>query len=248
MGNVNPSRHGGCPHHPRSRFNVKIFVAGATGRTGQWIVKELVAKNMAVVALVRDRQKAQELLPDTVEILVGDLQQPHTYQRALQGCDGIICAAAGTPSFTFPALLNNFSVFYQVDFVATKKLIDLAIAAHIPQFVLLSSLCTSRFFHFLNLFGLVLHWKHQTEKYLKASGLAYTIVRPGGLIDEDSEDGIVMAGEDTLFEGRISRRKVAQTCVASLEYAIAKNQVLEIIATADTPAQPWETLIAAVEN
>ena len=52
------------------------------------------------------------------------------------------------------------------------------------QFLLVSSLGTGKLgwpAGVLNLFGGVLVWKREAEKALEASGMAYTIVRPGEL-------------------------------------------------------------------
>ena len=119
-------------------------------------------------------------------------------------------------------------------------------AAGIEQFVFVSSLCVSRFFHPLNLFWLILWWKQQAEQYLKASGLNYTIVRPGGLKNEDNLNPVVMSGADTLFDGSIPRQKVAQVCVESLTNVRSQNKVLEVISQPTAVAKSWEDLFASV--
>ena len=100
--------------------------------------------------------------------------------------------------------------------------------------------------HPLNLFWLVLFWKKQAEKYLQASGLTYTIVRPGGLLNREKEGGLVLSGADTLFEGSIPRTKVAQVTVDALFEASAKNKVIEIVVSADVSDRPIAELFAAV--
>lgn len=117
---------------------------------------------------------------------------------------------------------------------------------NIEHFVLVSSLCVSRFFHPLNLFWLVLYWKQQAEKDLQSSGLTYTIVRPGGLRSEDRATPVVMAGADQLFEGSIPRSQVAECCVEALFDPAARNKILEIVARDEVPATPWGELFAAV--
>ncbi len=49
---------------------MKAFVAGATGETGRRIVAQLVERQIPVRALVRNREKAAEILPAGVEIVV----------------------------------------------------------------------------------------------------------------------------------------------------------------------------------
>lgn len=218
---------------------MKAFVAGATGRTGRRIVEQLVQRDIPVRALVRSREKADEVLPPQVEIVVGDVEKPDVLREAIADATVLLCSTGATPS------LNPLGP-YQVDYEGTRHLIDAAKAKNIEHFVFVSSLCVSQFFHPLNLFWLVLYWKQQAEKDLSQSGLPYTIVRPGGLLDSDNEDAIVMQGADTLFEGRIPRTKVAQVCVEALFDPQARNQIVEIVAQPDAPHKPLSELFASV--
>jgi uncharacterized protein YbjT (DUF2867 family) len=218
---------------------MKAFVAGATGATGRRIVKELVARQIPVRALVRNPTTARAILPPEVELIVGDVLDPQSIATAIGDSTVVISATGAKPSFdpTGP---------YQVDYEGTKNLVNAAKAKGIEQFVMVSSLCVSKFFHPLNLFWLILWWKQQGEQYLKVSGLNYTIVRPGGLKDEDNPNPIVMSGADTLFDGSIPRQKVAQVCVESLSNLQARNKVLEVISNPNAIPKSWEELFAAV--
>jgi uncharacterized protein YbjT (DUF2867 family) len=218
---------------------MKAFVAGATGQTGRRIVQELVQRNIPVRALVRDQEKAQQILPAEAELVVGDVLQLDSLRSAIGDCTVLLSATGAAPSFdpTGP---------YKVDYEGNKNLIDLAKEVGIQQFVMVSSLCTSQFFHPLNLFWLILYWKKQSEEYLQKSGVVYTIVRPGGLKNEDNSDSIVMSSADTLSEGSIPRTKVAQVCVESLFQPSAKNRIVEIVAKPEAPAKSFEDLFASV--
>ncbi|MGB3614279.1 MAG: NAD(P)H-binding protein [Elainellaceae cyanobacterium] len=218
---------------------MKAFVAGATGETGRRIVQTLVERQIPVRALVRDLDKGRGILPATVELVVGDVLKPDTLSDAIADSTVLLSATGATPSLdpTGP---------YNVDYEGTKHLVDAAKAANLEQFVMVSSLCVSRFFHPLNLFWLVLYWKQQAEGYLQSSGMPYTIVRPGGLKNEDGSDPIVMRGADTLFEGSIPRSQVAQVCVEALFQPEAKNKIVEIVTKSDAPQLSLEQLFATV--
>lgn len=216
-----------------------IFVAGATGQTGKQIVRLLVEKNVPVKALVRDLAKAQEILPSEVEFIVGDVLEPATFEQHLVDCSALVCATGASPSLdpTGP---------YQVDYQGTKNLVDAAKAKNIEHFILVSSLCVSKFFHPLNLFWLVLYWKKQAESYIQASGIPYTIVRPGGLKNEDNSDSIVMRGADTLFDGSIPRLKVARVCVEAIFEPEAKSKIVEVVAKPEAEDRSWSELFSNV--
>jgi uncharacterized protein YbjT (DUF2867 family) len=216
---------------------MKAFVAGATGETGRRIVKELGDRGIPVRALVRSRELAAQVLPPKAEVVVGDVLDPTTLEAGMEGCTVVLCATGARPSW-------DPLQPYRVDYVGTKNLVDVAKAKGIQHFVLISSLCVSRLFHPLNLFWLILVWKKQAEEYLQKSGLTYTIIRPGGLKNQDNEDGIVLSPPDTLFEGSIPRTKVAQVAVESLFQPAAKDRIFEIIAKPGVPRREWSELFA----
>lgn len=218
---------------------MKALVAGATGETGRRIVEELIARNIPVRALVRDMTTGRAILPPQAELVLGDILKPETLTAALGDSTVLLCATGAKPSFdpTRP---------YQVDFVGTKNLVEVAKEHGIKHFVFVSSLCTSLLFHPLNLFWLILVWKKQAEEYIQKSGLTYTIVRPGGLKNEDNSDGIIMQGADSLFEGSIPRQKVAQVCVESLFESKAQNKIVEVIAKPEANAKSFTELFANV--
>lgn len=216
-----------------------IFVAGATGETGRRVVRSLVKRDITVKALVRDKNTAQDILPEGVEMVMASLGDREALGKVMAGCDGIISATGARPSL-------NITGPYTVDCDGTKNLVDAAKDQGIDKFVMVSSLCVSQFFHPLNLFWLVLYWKLQAEIYLKNSGLTYTIVRPGGLKNEDSEMPVIMKGADRLFEGSIPRSQVAEVCAEALTQSDAANKIVEIVASDDAPRQEWSELFASV--
>ncbi|NJK36973.1 MAG: SDR family oxidoreductase [Oscillatoriales cyanobacterium RM2_1_1] len=218
---------------------MKAFVAGATGQTGRYIVQELVQRGIPVRALVRDPAKAAEILPPDAEAIVGDVLNPKSLETAIGDSTVLLCATGAAPSFdpTGP---------YRVDYEGTQNLIKLAKAQGIEHFVLVSSLCVSQFFHPLNLFWLILLWKKQAEESLQKSGLTYTIVRPGGLKNEDNTLPIVMEGADSLFDGSIPRQKVAQVCVEALLIPSARNKIVEVVAQSGADIKSPEQMFASV--
>lgn len=218
---------------------MKALVAGATGETGRRIVQELIKRQIPVKALVRSLERGKEILPESAELVVGDVLQPKTLINALTDCTVLLCATGAKPSF-------NPTEPYLVDYQGTKNLVDASTAQGIEHFVMVSSLCVSRFFHPLNLFWLILVWKKQAEEYLQKSGLTYTIVRPGGLKNEDNSEPIVMSSADTLFANSIPRLKVAQICVEALHCNDARHKIVEVITDPQATSKTWSQLFTEV--
>jgi uncharacterized protein YbjT (DUF2867 family) len=220
---------------------MKAFVAGATGQTGQRIVKALIQRQIPVRALVRDTAVARTVLPSEVELVVGDVLDAAQLKAGLGDSTVLLCATGARPSFdpTGP---------YKVDYEGTKNLVDAAKSQGIEHFVFVSSLCVSQLLHPLNLFWLILVWKKQAEEYLRKSGLTYTIVRPGGLRNDENAFPLLMKQADSLFEGNIPRTKVAEVCVEALFSPEAHNKTVEIITKADAPGQSFSELFGAIPS
>lgn len=74
----------------------RTLVTGATGLIGHAVVAELRARGHHVAALVRDPVRARSILPDDVELVVGDITDPASLPNACSGVD-LVFHAAGTP-------------------------------------------------------------------------------------------------------------------------------------------------------
>eukprot|EP00986_Skeletonema_menzelii_P003118 scaffold912_cov178-Skeletonema_menzelii.AAC.3 len=233
-----------------------VVVAGATGQTGRRVLERLASQpNTSVIAAVRNTEKASKSLSESSTVVRGAMIQKvpsldaagielkkldvasdsvESITGVLTGADSLVIAVGFVPGN--PLKMN--AAAHEVDNVGTCKLIDAAKAAGVKKVVLVSSILTngrawgqekSPGFQITNAFGNVLDEKLVAEKYLKSSGLDYTIVRPGGLKAKPPSGGLVISGEDTLNSGEISRDLVADVCVASLTDGKASNKVLEII-------------------
>ena len=71
---------------------MKILVAGATGGVGKRVVRNLIDRNYAVIALVRDAKRGREILGDRVELFEADLTIPETLKpEMMEGVSAVIC-------------------------------------------------------------------------------------------------------------------------------------------------------------
>lgn len=221
----------------------KVLVAGATGQTGQLIVSELLANGYEVRALVRDTSKARKVLGDKVELVQGDVKDPATLTAAFAGTDAVISAvgARGAKGPDRPEA---------IDYEGVKNLVDAAVDARSRQFVLVSSRSVTQPENPLNkLFGNVLIWKLKGEDALRASGVPYTVVRPGGLTNgPGGERDIVLEQGDTVRgQTTITRADVARICVQALKHPEARNRTFETNATPGAPVTDWRAKFAALK-
>ncbi len=85
--------------------------------------------------------------------------------------------------------------------------------------------------------------KHGAEEYLAASGLSWTIIRPGGLSnDPPSVTGNPLLAPADTFMGlpeepgrEVSRDTVAEVAVAALSDSRAANAIFELVASTAAP-------------
>jgi uncharacterized protein YbjT (DUF2867 family) len=78
-----------------------------------------------------------------------------------------------------------------------------------------------------DVFGEYLRAKAEADRQLAASGLEYTIVRPGRLTD-DPPSGLVTVGED-LERGEIPRADVAAVLAACLDSRHSIDRAFEVL-------------------
>ena len=75
-----------------------ILVTGATGTVGCHVVHGLLAAGETVRALSRDAARAHAVLGDTVDVVIGDLDDPATVAAALDGTDRLFLASPNHPA------------------------------------------------------------------------------------------------------------------------------------------------------
>ncbi|KAI5661003.1 hypothetical protein M9H77_20326 [Catharanthus roseus] len=246
-----------------------VFVAGATGRVGSRTVRELLKLGFRVRAGVRSAQRAESLVQsvkqmkldgdasaltppiERLEIVECDLEKKDQILPGLGNASIVICSIGASEKEVF-----DVTGPCRIDYRAAKSLIDAASVAKVDHFILVTSLGTNKFGFpaaILNLFWGVLIWKRKAEEALLASGLPYTIVRPGGMerpTDAYKEThNITLSEEDTLFGGQVSNLQVAE-----LMAFMAKNRslsyckVVEVIAETTAPLTPMGELLAKIPS
>ena len=201
---------------------MKIAISGASGKTGYRITEEALKKGIKVKQIIRKNSMVSEKLKNKETFRVS-LDNKDELDMALRNVDALIIATGAKASLdlTGPAKVDALGVYRQLQ--SCKRV-------GIKRVILVSSLCTGKLFHPLNLFGLILIWKKIGENYLKKQGFEWTIIRPGGLKETESikSENIDYSKEDTQFKGSIPRRLVAKCCIDSLKNKDSINKLIEV--------------------
>jgi uncharacterized protein YbjT (DUF2867 family) len=218
----------------------RIAVSGASGRTGWRIVEEARRRGLQVTALVRPASTLPPALAEA-DVVRLELADEPALTEALRGCDALVIATGARPSIDLLGPLK-------VDALAVRPQIAAAKAAGVERVVLVTSLCSGRWLHPLNLFGLILVWKGLGERWLAESGLRWTVVRPGGLRESEDgldQEGIVFSGPGEQESDSIPRRLVARVCLDALETPAAVGRIIEVTSRRDAPATPLAAWLEA---
>ncbi len=260
----------GVPQRASAASAKTITVAGATGQTGRRVLERLAAQpGTTVVGGVRNVDKAKKSLSESSTVVRGAMLEKvasvdtsavalqqldvekdsvDTLAATLKGSDALVIAVGFVPGNPF----KMDAAAHAVDNIGTIALIDAAKAAGVRKVVMVSSILTdgpawgqkeSPGYVVTNAFGHVLEEKLVAEKYLRASGLDWTIVRPGGLKAEPPTGALVTSKENSLNAGEISRDLVADVCVGAIDEPKASNVVIEIVESEPgkpgTPTGSW---------
>ena len=201
---------------------MKIAITGASGKTGYRIAEEAEKKGLKVKKIIRKNSKVIQDSKNT-ETLRVSLNNKDELDKALKNVDALIIATGARASLdlTGPAKVDALGVYRQLQ--SCKRV-------GIKRVILVSSLCTGKLFHPLNLFGFILIWKKIGENFLRNPSFEWTIIRPGGLKESEiiDSENIDYSKEDTQFKGSIPRRLVAKCCIDSLRNKQSINKIIEI--------------------
>jgi uncharacterized protein YbjT (DUF2867 family) len=199
--------------------NEPILVIGGTRGTGLLIARLLHGQGQPVRVLARDRARALTLFDTAVQVLGGDITKPQTLGPAIQGARHIIFTAgcrSGCPvrepqvkAVEYEGVRNTLAAARQVGFSGRFL------------YMTSSGLTTpSLFATCLNLWkGNTLMWRRRVEAQIRTSGLDYTIIRTGVLLNRPGGQHLINVTQRPLplsFRYRIARADVADLFAAAL--------------------------------
>src|SRR4051794_14752319 len=155
----------------------RVLVTGATGYVGRRLVPALIAAGHEVRALARD--PAATTLPAGSEAVQGDLTDPASLARAVEGVDVVVHLAAVTADRKPPP-----GGYDAVNAVGTEALASAAAGAGVRAFVQLGGIDTGR-----GTPGPYLAGRRRGEAAVAQSGVPYALLQPS----------IMFGGPDSAF-------------------------------------------------
>lgn len=220
-----------------------MLVVGATGSIGRHVVDVAVARGHAVRALVRDATRARRLLSE-VELAVGDLTQPDTLAPAVDGVEAIVFTHGSDGAGKVGA--------EQVDYGGVRNVLA-ALRGRRARIALMTAIGVTNRDGDYNRQTEAHDWKRRAERLVRASGLPYTIVRPGWFdYNTRDEHRLVFLQGDRRHagnpsDGAVSRRQIAEVLVTALTSDAARGKTFELVAEPGPAPADLEPLFAQLD-
>jgi len=200
---------------------MKLFVMGATGRTGQEVVQQAIARGHYVTAFVRSPESIT-LRNERLTVLKGNAMDENELSEAMQNHDAVISTLGPREVFRPGTLLHDsaLATTRAMNRSGVKRLVVLSAAAHFPGI-------PNRIASFI----MRNHMRDSLamEAIVQANGLDWTIARPPRLTQEDSFTYRSREGAAPRMCFTLSRKAVAAFMLDAIEQ---KKHVHKIVGIA----------------
>jgi nucleoside-diphosphate-sugar epimerase len=207
---------------------MKVAIAGGHGKVGLRLGELLAARGDTVRGLIRDPAQEDDVAAVGMQPVLCDLEADDDVAAAVRGSDAVVFAAGAGPG-------SGAERKRTMDLGGALKLIEAARAEGVRRYVMVSAMgAADPPAEGGDVFGEYLRAKAEADRALEASGLAYTVVRPGSLTD-GPPTAKVRVGVG-LGRGEVSRADVAATLAAVLVAESSVGKTFELLA-GETPIE-----------
>jgi nucleoside-diphosphate-sugar epimerase len=201
---------------------MRVVIAGGHGKIALELTRMLDERGDQVRSLIRNPAHAEDVRDaGALEAIVCDLEEANDDRvaEAVGEAEAIVFAAGAGPD-------SGPSRKETMDYGGAVKLIEAANHNHINRFLIISSMGADPDHIGEETFDVYLRAKGKADAAVRASGLAYAIVKPGMLTD-DPPTGKVEAG-DSVGRSSIPRADVAAV-IAVLLTDTARERTIEVV-------------------
>lgn len=202
-----------------------VLVVGASGSLGRKITRQLLVRGDRVRMLARQTSSCADLERAGATVVVGDLTDRISLDRACEGATAVIATASVSKTGT--------DTIERVDLQGNQNLIAAAAAGGVERFVFVSTRSASPDSP-VPLFRA----KGAAEQALRESPMVHTILQPGGFMDvwfpmfiETPAFGsrpVTLVGEARRRHAFVAERDVAAFAVTALENPAAAGAAIVI--------------------
>jgi uncharacterized protein YbjT (DUF2867 family) len=201
---------------------MNILIVGANGQIGNQLAHLIKDDGQHTVrAMIRKKEQAESFESKGIQTVLANLEDSvENLAKAIEGSDAI-CFTAGSGGST------GHDKTLLIDLDGAVKMMEAAEKVGVKRFILVSALQANNRENWSEEIKPYYVAKHYADRLLESSNLTYTIIRPGGLLNEPG-NGNVRVG-DTIKNGTIPREDVARTILASLTNETTYNRSFDLI-------------------
>jgi len=198
-----------------------VAIAGGHGKIGRRLARLLAAHGDRVRSLIRNPDHGGDVRADGGEPVVCDLEQatPDEIARAIAGADAAVFAAGAGPG-------SGPERKWTIDRDGAVKLLEAAGTTDVERYVMISSVGAEDPPDGDDVFSVYLRAKAEADRALAASDRAWTIVRPGRLLDDPGSGRVRIATEP--FRASVPRDDVAAVLHAVLHEPRSMRRTLYV--------------------
>ncbi|KAA9023980.1 SDR family oxidoreductase [Niallia endozanthoxylica] len=206
---------------------MKVLVVGANGQIGKQLVGLLKGSSEYTVrALLRTEQQVKDFEQLGVEAILGSLEGTvEQLTEAAKDCEAVVFTAGSGGQTGYDKTLL-------IDLDGAVKMIEAAESAGVKRFIMVSAIQAHNRNHWNEQIKPYYAAKHYADRILVQSKLTYTIIRPGGLLNEPGTGKVKIA--ENLERGFIPREDVAKTIVAVIKEKSTYNKSFDLV-SGETP-------------
>jgi uncharacterized protein YbjT (DUF2867 family) len=192
-----------------------VAIAGGHGQIALRLARLLADRGDTARSLIRNPDHADDIRAAGGEPVVCDLEHAAEAEvaEAIGGADAVVFAAGAGPG-------SGSERKWTMDYGGAAKLIAAAKAAGISRYVMVSAMGADANAPGDDTFSIYLQAKGKADDDLRASGLDFTVVKPGRLTNDAATDRVALAEE--VERGEVTRDDVAAVLYACLD---AENTV-----------------------
>lgn len=227
----------------------QVLVVGGTRGTGLLIVDLLLRDGYRVRALARNPGQATQRLASAVEVIPGDVTAPETLPVAVKGVTHLIFTAgvATGPArrrliaaTEYEGVLNTLAAARKAGFsgrflyMTSIGVTKASLSATVLNFVK----------------GNTLRWRAWAEDEIRKSGVDYTIIRAGFLLNRPGGRRAIEMSQEAhplAPRYRIARADVAETFLETLKRPSTSRTTFEVVWGRGSRREEWDLLFSRLK-
>lgn len=182
-----------------------VLVTDGDNEIGQMIILSLIIKRTRIKALVKDKRVAMEAFGTYVEPIAGDARDRSMLKKALSGVRAVICPNEG--------FVSNIESWKGLQHVILLSQLSVYRGSSGVQAILIANARKQA---------------EQDESLVMASGIPYTIIRTGLLVNVPGGNQGFNFNEGCASQGKLSKEDAAFICVEALDTVSQKGLIFEV--------------------